>query len=925
MLTFKFKISNASYIPYLYAYLADAQGSEINRVGANFSEQYTEEDVNKWKIINIPLKKFVGSEGVYKYSDSLDTSKIHGAGIMFPGAHVIQEEVTFYFDDMHIRNVLPVAGLEVVSSDNDSAKISWNPSLSEIDKYEVLRDGIVIAETANDELEYEDSALESMQTYKYTVRAKDSYGAVSNCTEEVEVFTSPTGRPNNLTVTSGFADVLKAVLTWEEPEYGAIKSYQIYRDDEMIAEVGNDCFQYEDIEGLQNYTKYNYYVVAVSEEDIVSMPSNKVSIYVANIMYPEGLQAEVIEQDIKLSWNSVDTAEMYYIYCNGRKIAETTECEYLHEDIDYATCYTYAVTSKSVSGTESIQSEEVLIVPISPTLTKGDKVFSDSFESGFSAEQLNESRFDVDRNIKAVGSASLRVDFSTGSHQIEGLRLKKDIDLSDDRTNGGVLEFYLYAEDEEQAEDVKVALECISDEFGGSTYVARSSVELSEYITVYGMWNYVQIPIKDFPSLGTYMSGISQVSQEFKFDNTTAVTLFVDETQYMESKTIFVDDISFATDTNYVVSTGPSAAELSINSANVTSGSNVSTSIKVVGGDIVVNSFEIIFNYDSTILNAQNAESVILSQELKDAGATVVLTPGIIKISLNILDGNVELSDELFKISFSTIKTGTSQLSISGLGTDANTGDDFVFTYQDNPQIKVIAPTVSGGSSAGSGGSGGGGGSAGGGRDTATIYPTVSIPVSETETKDDEKDKIVKYFDDLDEVEWAKESINVLCEKGYIAGYPDGNFKPNNFVTREEFVKILISALSSSMAVSEESSFNDIDRDAWYYDYVSVAERDGIVSGYDGKFGIGELITRQDMCTMALRAADTYKAVLKNNYGGVVFEDADQISDYAKDSIMKLYSAGVVRGVGEGKFEPLSNVTRAMAAKIVYELLKLKA
>jgi len=920
VLTFKFRISNASYIPYLYAYLADAQGSAINRVGANFSEQYTEEDVNTWKVINIPLKKFIGNEGVYKYSDNLDISKIHGAGIMFPNAYEVQEEMTFYFDDMHIRNVLPACDLEVVSSDNDSAKISWNASLSEIDKYEVLRDGVVIAETAGDVLEYEDCALESMQTYKYTVRAKDSYGAVSNCTEEVEVFTSPTGRPNNLSVTSGFADVLKAVLTWEEPEYGVIKSYQIYRDDEMIAEVGNDCFEYEDIDGVQNYTKYNYYVVAISEDDIASMPSNTVSIYVANIMYPEGLQAEVIEQDIKLSWNSVDAAGMYFIYCNGKKIAETTECEYLHEGIEYATCYTYAVTSKNVSGQESIQSKEVLIAPMSPTLTSGDKIFTDSFESGFSAEPLNDSEFDIDRNVKAVGNASLKVDFATGSHQIEGLKLKKNIDLSDDRINGGVLGFYLYAEDSEQVKDVKIALECTSDEFGGSTYTARTYIDISQYITVYGMWNYVQIPIKDFPALGTYMSGISQVSQKFKFNQTNAVAFFVDEAQYMESKTIFIDDFCFATDSDYVVSEESSEVELSMNSATVTSGSNVSTTVKVVSENVVANAFEIIFNYDSSILSVNSEDSVTLSQKLKDTGATVLLESGSVRISLSIPEGSIELDEELAKINFKTIKTGTSQLSVSGLGTDANTDEDFVFTHQGSSQIKVIAPTNGGGSSSG------GGGSTGGGRNTATVYPTVSIPVSgiENGNKDNAQEQ-KDAFEDIDEVEWAKEAINVLYEKGYITGYSDSEFRPNNNVTREEFIKMILSALSSSVTVTDECTFGDTEKDAWYYDYLAVAERDGIITGYDGKFGVGEFITRQDMCTIALRAADTYKVVLRNNYGVVVFDDADEIADYAEDAIMKLYAAGVVNGVGEGKFEPQSNVTRAMAAKIVYELLKLKS
>ena len=913
MLTFKFRMNNASYIPYLYAHLVDAHGSSFNRVGANFSEQYTEEDVDKWKVINIPLKKFAANEGIYTESASLDLSKVHGAGIMFPNAYEVQEEVTFYFDDMHIRNVLPPTGLKLVSSDTDSAKISWDPSLSEIDKYEVLRDGVVIGETASDVLEYEDSTLDSMQTYKYEVRAKDSYGAVSNCTEAVEVFTSLTGRPKNLTVTSGFADTLKAVLNWEEPEYGVIKSYQIYRDDEMIAEVGNDCFEYEDAQGVQNYKKYNYYVVAISEDDIASMASNKVKVYISNIMYPEGVYAEVIGQDIKLSWNSVDAVDTYLIYCNGRKIAETTECEYLHEDINYATCYTYAVAAKNALGMESIQSEEVLIVPMSPTLINGDKIFADSFDSGISAEVLNKSAFDIVRDIKAVGNAALRVDFATGSHQLEGLKLKKNIDLSNARSNGGVLGFYLYADDPEQAKDVKVALECTSDKFGDNTYVARTYIDISKYITVYGMWNYVQIPIKDFPALGTYTSGISQVSQKFKFNQTNAIAFCVDEAQYMESKTIFIDDISFATDSDYIVSQGSSGVGLSLDSATVTSGSNISTTVKVVGEDVVARAFEIVFNYDSSILSVDSEEDVTLSQKLVDAGATVLLESGSVKISLSMPEGSIALDKELAKINFKTIQTGTSQLSVSGIGIDGNI-KDLVFTNQGSSQIEVVASSGGGGSSAGRGNS------TGGGRNTSTVYPTVSIPVVKTDKTQVQKDA----FEDINEVAWAKEAINTLYEKGFITGYSDSEFRPNNNVTREEFIKMILSALSSSITVTDECTFEDAEKNAWYYNYLAVAERDGIIVGYDANFGVGEFITRQDMCTIALRAADTYKAILKNNFAVVVFEDANEISDYAENAIMKLCAAGVVNGMGNGKFEPQGKVTRAMAAKIVYELFKLK-
>ena len=51
------------------------------------------------------------------------------------------------------------------------------------------------------------------------------------------------------------------------------------------------------------------------------------------------------------------------------------------------------------------------------------------------------------------------------------------------------------------------------------------------------------------------------------------------------------------------------------------------------------------------------------------------------------------------------------------------------------------------------------------------------------------------------------------------------------------------------------------------------------------------------------------------------FEDYDRISDYAKAAVDYFCGKNIINGIGDGIFAPLSNLTRAQAAKIIYLLL----
>ena len=174
-------------------------------------------------------------------------------------------------------------------------------------------------------------------------------------------------------------------------------------------------------------------------------------------------------------------------------------------------------------------------------------------------------------------------------------------------------------------------------------------------------------------------------------------------------------------------------------------------------------------------------------------------------------------------------------------------------------------------------------------------------------------------FQDLDSVEWARTAINGLAMRGMINGRDQYTFDPNANITRAEYCQILMGAINALNAKGE-STFADVPSIAWYYNAVSVASQLGIVSGYgDGNFGPNDLITRQDMALMTYKTAKIMNKSLEPVNAEITFEDSHEISDYAFEAVMTLQKAGIINGMTDTTFEPHSNATRAQSAKVIFD------
>lgn len=215
------------------------------------------------------------------------------------------------------------------------------------------------------------------------------------------------------------------------------------------------------------------------------------------------------------------------------------------------------------------------------------------------------------------------------------------------------------------------------------------------------------------------------------------------------------------------------------------------------------------------------------------------------------------------------------------------------------------------------------GGGGGGGSAVSGYAPSSAGTVPQQSTAEAKSG-----FSDMSGYAWAEPAVAGLKAKNIMSGKSADSFAPQDNITREEFVKAIMSAFSlmpESNVSSAENKFSDVAAEAWYAPYVTEAERLGIISGIDDTFfGVGYEITRQDMVVVAFRALRYTKAAIDTSAADTeAFTDRDMIADYAADGVGIFHKMGLVNGYPDGSFRPFGTATRAEAAQLIWSLVNL--
>lgn len=154
--------------------------------------------------------------------------------------------------------------------------------------------------------------------------------------------------------------------------------------------------------------------------------------------------------------------------------------------------------------------------------------------------------------------------------------------------------------------------------------------------------------------------------------------------------------------------------------------------------------------------------------------------------------------------------------------------------------------------------------------------------------------------------------------KAYIFGYDDGTFRPDNNMSRAEAAAIFARLISEQKVekISGKSSFNDVSKSEWYSDYIGYLSKYGIIKGYsDNTFRPDDNVSRAEFVAMTVRFNSLFNDVKKGSY---TVKYTDVATNYwAYSDIAYAKHAGWLNGYADGTFKGDNAITRAEVVTVV--------
>jgi peptidoglycan/xylan/chitin deacetylase (PgdA/CDA1 family) len=161
---------------------------------------------------------------------------------------------------------------------------------------------------------------------------------------------------------------------------------------------------------------------------------------------------------------------------------------------------------------------------------------------------------------------------------------------------------------------------------------------------------------------------------------------------------------------------------------------------------------------------------------------------------------------------------------------------------------------------------------------------------------------------------WAEQTIKMWVEKGYLKMYEDGTFRPNDPVSRAEFVSMINKLFN--LTVPGPIEFWDVQAKDWYYEAIAIASQAGYVTGWgDKSFRPNEPITREEASAMLGRLI----LIEENSQERIshLHADSDLVSDFARQYVTYFVHHELLEGYDDKTLKPQLPLSRAEAVVLL--------
>jgi hypothetical protein len=178
-------------------------------------------------------------------------------------------------------------------------------------------------------------------------------------------------------------------------------------------------------------------------------------------------------------------------------------------------------------------------------------------------------------------------------------------------------------------------------------------------------------------------------------------------------------------------------------------------------------------------------------------------------------------------------------------------------------------------------------------------------------------------FNDVDNSNPYKDSILALANRLVINGYSDGSFKAKSVVTRAEFATMLNRALGILPKLQASKSFTDVKSGVWYAGQVNAAVDAGLINGFmDGTFRPDQEITHQEMMVMLVNALKYGDTDIDTNKSSSAELFPKKLPDWAKPYYAIALDNGILPTNSTFHFQTDKKTQRQESALLLYQLMK---
>lgn len=175
----------------------------------------------------------------------------------------------------------------------------------------------------------------------------------------------------------------------------------------------------------------------------------------------------------------------------------------------------------------------------------------------------------------------------------------------------------------------------------------------------------------------------------------------------------------------------------------------------------------------------------------------------------------------------------------------------------------------------------------------------------------------ITTFKDTKPSDWYMNTVSKLVERDGINGYPDGTFKPNDLITKAEFIKTVV----ASLGFTERT-------DAWPHwssSYIEKATELNIIDTEDFPLAtLDKTISWYDMAKVVVKTLKYNKEKFTEDFNSSVhrIKDFSSVPISYRDYVLKAYTKGIITGYPDGTFSGNRGLTRAEASTVIIRILE---